>query len=360
MKHFRSFLALSLVALSLAGGSVCRTYAVDCLAQPFLQITDAHKEIVEVLTRHVKDMSQTIQNSQRWQTIENAADKFITADAEMQRSLALANKLANPVTGSLGSLTFDAHVKVLKQERLLASARTSLDEVGKGVGALARHPDLVGNDDLLARCIREPSVPTFNDPTNPKLSTWHPSRSHFVANNYTDAEYFSDWNTLLGDANSASHAQIGPNMWTAKLPNADTGAIAEVAVAARLKRRGHTGITVGPDEITGNPLKDAKVDIETGTEMYQVGLKASTIKNKLQNELSQTAQGIKKALDAKPGKPYYFGHTLDDWSPTQGDLNNLNSALVALYAAEVPPRLPPTQAVFTTEHFKFFSLEVNQ
>jgi hypothetical protein len=246
---------------------------------------------------------------------------------------------------------------VLKQARVIANPRKPLDEVGKGVAALARHPDLAGNDELLGRCIREPSQPTVLDPTNPKLSAWDPSRSHFVAKNYTEAEYFSDWHELIGDPISANRAQVSALMWRDKLPDANTGAIAEVAIAARLKRRGHTGIVIGADEISGNPLNGAMVDVSTDTEMYQVGLRASTIRNKINENVTDLASGIKRATDASPGKPYYFGFTLDDWSPTQGHLDALNNALKAAYAADIPPRLPPH--TFSSTDFKYFSLEVD-
>src|SRR6266550_8443858 len=136
MKTLKSFLALGLVVLSLVAG-VRRTAAIDCLARPFLNVSDKlveqQQRLIEVLTLRVKQMKEGIEASPRW---FNSVDKVATADAEWKRSLSLAEQKANSAGKAVGSQATVAQIEILQDSRVLNSTRSSLDEVGQGVGTM--------------------------------------------------------------------------------------------------------------------------------------------------------------------------------------------------------------------------------
>jgi hypothetical protein len=173
------------------------------------------------------------------------------------------------------------------------------------------------------------------------------SHDTFKDLNYTESHFLRDWKQLLDLPPNERHF-FGQEMWTDKLKDGNQGAIAEVAIAAKLKRDQKKVLEIGADETGGSLPNGSKVDISTDTELYQVGINGGTIRNKLKDEPEVAAAGIKLALDADTGKRYKFAY-IDD--PNRDFINIgdetgpeyysrvLNDELKILYGDATPPQI---------------------
>ncbi|GEP43884.1 hypothetical protein BGE01nite_31750 [Brevifollis gellanilyticus] len=275
-----------------------------------------------------------------WAAITDPDDRAIQAGIDIEASVDRAEQIAtSPMTGSttlgpgIGSKTADAFIEVATTPRVLMSA-ANLDEMGAGLGHLAKHPPLAGNDTLMATIIIRSQV-GFNHSTLTKF-------------NYTEAEFYRDWNLLM----QSSPPVIGKDMWgrsklDTNVEGVAAGAICEVAAAARLRVSGKNVLAIGPDEVGGTLPKGSAVDILTDTEMFQIGVNGGTVRNKVVGKEKTMAAAIKLALDSPggAGKRYKFAHFDTDWTPMNSTITDLNTELANLYAPN------PSKQIFTLSDF---------
>jgi hypothetical protein len=317
--------------------------AAGCVMQAFGDLAARYETLVQDLTALVRSKAESINwPTGRWAGVA-AADKQAYALLDIKGSLGNAQKTASDLGASVGTQTAKAHLSLISDDVMKAS-RTSLIDVGQGFGAAVA---AAGVDDAkMASCLSGVGNAISGTPV-------------FAAHTYTSAEVGGDLKTLLlrTTEDTDPPAIVRPGMWTTKLPNAESGAVAELAVGARLKRAGNTHVEIGADELqflpdgTLNPLYQARVDIVTDTEIHQVGLTAMTIKGKLDDDMTGIVQGIKRAMDAKPGRHYYFSFTEDNWTPIQSTIDDLNERIAALYAPS------PASQVFTASDFRYIPLD---
>jgi hypothetical protein len=342
MKTPRKVTAALLIAALLSTTNIHQA-APLCFMEAFGNLAERYAQVIQDITAWVQLKADKVAlDTGRWKLVA-ATDRQSYALLEMKGSLGSAEKTAAEGGAEVGYQTANAHLTMVNDDTM-ASTRTSLRDMGKGIGAAVATSGV--NDATMASALSGAERAISESPT-----------SVFRAHGYTPAELGDDLRVLLlrGVGDSDPPAIIRPGMYTTKLKNKETGAVAELAVGRRLKDAGHTHIEIGADEIPG-PLYHSKVDIMTDTELHQVGLQASTITDKLRDEMTATSQGIKQALDAKPGRTYIFSFAIDDGGrPIQATIDDLNGALTRLYSAEVPPRTPPQ--TFTSDHFRLLSID---
>ena len=334
---------IALLSATLLVASATSALAADCLMQAFADLAARYGTLVQDVTTLVRNkVDKVMSPTGRWGQIAQA-DRQSYALLEIKQSLGSAEKAAADRLAAVGPQTAQSHVNLIN-DGVVGSRRTSLQEMGEGIGAAVAAAGV--DDPTMASCLNGVRNAVSGTPT-------------FAAHAYTSAEAGADLKTLLARqaADTDPPAIIRPAMWNSKLPNAESGAVAELAVGARLKRSGNTHIEIGADELptlpggAPNPLYQKRVDILTDTEIHQVGLRGTTIRDKILSDPDGTAAAIKAAMDAKPARHYYFSFVEDDWIPLQSTIDDLNARLAALYSPGLSPQ------TFARSDFRYITLD---
>jgi len=316
----RHILTTSLLVAALLAANV-RVAHGFCVMQAFGDLAARYADIVADVTAWVnlKVEAGKIATANRWSAVA-LADRESYALLELKGSLGSAEKTAAERGRTIGSQTAQSHLSLVDDD-VINSTRTPLNEMGNGVGALAGRGDL--NDATLANVLTRTGEITQREP--------------FKSSGYTSAEVLYRLK-IIHEANP--NIQVG-DLFTKLQNSTDVGAVAEVHVAAHLRRT--VGLEeMGCDEIPG-PLQGLGVDMRTPqfpgqpAELYQVGISGEAIRRKISDEAATTAQNIKLALAQMPaGTKFKFAQVQDaGWKPTAFQLENLNSEPRARGVAEL-------------------------
>ena len=315
------FIFVYILVSSFAASFNCSAAACRLPLECFEVVGKRFTSIENDLKTWVDLQVEKISKGTRWR---DGMDKHVEATLDIKRSLGKAESLAAANGKVLGYNVANAQITLVNSS-VINSVRTSLEEAGEAVGKVIKRSDL--DDQTLGECLLGSEKCMYLNSSVKKT---------FDDNKYTSAEFLKDLGRVIDDD---PPCVIGPDMWAfnqkLRNPGGDPGAIAEIAVAARLKRQYSTPIHIGADEILGSPLHNAAVDILTDNKMYQVGLTSETIRSKIYANNNLGPQ-IKKAMQAYPSKPYKFIYTHGD-SLSSTAIDDLNLKLRAAFDPSSPP-----------------------